>query len=197
MSRARSRAPPRNQPGPRGELVARRPRGRARPVSAARDVVRGPARDRGGRGRRRLRARKRRRAHRPRACRGGFRGRRARPGALPPSRFTPRAQARRSAPIGNPAPRRRASRLACATPFADLIAEMSRLTSPISRLLSDRDAVLEVDVLDRVQQRDAFFHRSLERLASADQAGTAGALVDHRGADRLSQVVSPLEAHRC
>ena len=39
-----------------------------------------------------------------------------------------------------------------------------------------------------VQERDAFGHRSLERLAAGDQAGAAGALVDHRGADRLGQV---------
>jgi predicted acylesterase/phospholipase RssA len=44
-----------------------------------------------------------------------------------------------------------------------------------------------IDVLDGVQQLDPLLHRPLEGLAPRDQAGAAGALVDHRGAHRLAR----------
>src|SRR4051812_42503357 len=53
----------------------------------------------------------------------------------------------------------------------------------------DADFRTEVHVLNRVQQFGALRHRSLERLAATDQAHTAGALVDHCGNDRLTEVV--------
>ena len=40
------------------------------------------------------------------------------------------------------------------------------------------DVLAEVDVLDRVEQLDAFLERALERLATRDEAHAAGALVD-------------------
>src|SRR5439155_14718995 len=43
----------------------------------------------------------------------------------------------------------------------------------------DGDVLVEVHVLDGVQQLNALFHGALERLASADQPGAAGPLVDH------------------
>ena len=48
---------------------------------------------------------------------------------------------------------------------------------------------IQEDVLDRVEQRDAVLQRPLERLAAGDEAGAAGALVDHGGGDGLLQVV--------
>ena len=54
--------------------------------------------------------------------------------------------------------------------------------------LRDRHFFRQIDVLDRVEQRRAFLHRTLERLAAGDQAHAAGALVDHRGLDRFLQV---------
>src|SRR6185369_6805148 len=44
----------------------------------------------------------------------------------------------------------------------------------------DGDRGIQVDVLNDVQKLDALFHRPLERLASRDHAGAAGALVDDR-----------------
>src|SRR5215211_7334830 len=54
--------------------------------------------------------------------------------------------------------------------------------------LGDRDLLVQVHVLDRVEQGHAVGHGPLERLAPADQARPAGALVDDGGADRLAQV---------
>src|SRR4051794_16711424 len=56
------------------------------------------------------------------------------------------------------------------------------------RRSGDRDGLVQVDVLDRVQERHALVHGALERLAAGDQAGAAGALVDDRGLDRLGEV---------
>ena len=61
-------------------------------------------------------------------------------------------------------------------------AEAGRLT------LGDRDLLGEIHVLDRVEQRRAFLHRTLERLAARDQAHAAGALVDHRRLHRFLQI---------
>jgi toxin ParE1/3/4 len=47
----------------------------------------------------------------------------------------------------------------------------------------------EVHILDRVQQRDAFVHGTLERLAAGDQTHSAGAFVDHRRGHRVGHVV--------
>src|ERR1700722_1347918 len=52
----------------------------------------------------------------------------------------------------------------------------------------DRNVARQVDVLDRVEDLYAAVHRALEGLAAADQAGAAGALVDHGGAYGLGQV---------
>src|SRR5579884_1026138 len=52
-----------------------------------------------------------------------------------------------------------------------------------------RDGRMQIDVLDGVQQPDAFGQWPLERLAPGDQPHAAGALVDHRRGHRLGQVV--------
>ena len=44
----------------------------------------------------------------------------------------------------------------------------------------DGDGLVEVDVLDDVQEADAFVHGALESFAAADEAHAAGALVDDR-----------------
>src|SRR5258708_23189228 len=54
--------------------------------------------------------------------------------------------------------------------------------------LGDGDFWAEVDVLDRVQELDAFFHGALEGFAAGDEAGAAGALVDDGGGARLFEV---------
>src|SRR5689334_12254137 len=54
--------------------------------------------------------------------------------------------------------------------------------------LSHGDFLAEVDILNGVQQIDALLQRSLERLASRDQAHPAGAFVDDGGRDSLFQI---------
>ena len=61
-------------------------------------------------------------------------------------------------------------------------ADMDRLC------LRDGNVVGQVNVLDCVEDLDALIHGPLEHFASADQAGAACALVDHRGADGLGEV---------
>src|ERR1700694_5622969 len=58
-----------------------------------------------------------------------------------------------------------------------------------SRALGDGDFGAKVDVLDGVEELDAFLHGALERLAAGDEAGAAGALVDHGGGYRFFEVV--------
>src|SRR5436853_7469349 len=55
--------------------------------------------------------------------------------------------------------------------------------------LSDSDLLRQINVLDGVEDFNAFVHRFLKGLAPADQAHAAGALVDHRRAYRLLQIV--------
>ena len=55
--------------------------------------------------------------------------------------------------------------------------------------LSYGDFGTEVDVLDRVQELDAFAHWALESFAAGNQAGAAGALVDDRRGDGFFEVV--------
>src|ERR1700694_1818596 len=47
-----------------------------------------------------------------------------------------------------------------------------------SRALGDGDFGAKVDVLDGVEELDAFLHGALEGFATGDEAGAAGALVD-------------------
>src|SRR5258708_35521177 len=56
----------------------------------------------------------------------------------------------------------------------------SAIHNPYARNPSsgDRDVLVQVDVLNRVQQPDAFLDRALEGLAAGDEAHAAGALVD-------------------
>src|SRR6185503_17807986 len=54
--------------------------------------------------------------------------------------------------------------------------------------LGDRDLLVQVNVLNRVEQLDAFLHRPLERLAARDEPHTAGALVDDRRLHGFLQV---------
>lgn len=62
------------------------------------------------------------------------------------------------------------------------------LPEPIAGRLCNSDAGIEVNVLNRVQQRDALFHRALERFASADQPHAAGAFVDDGRDDGVFQI---------
>src|SRR2546427_12275506 len=55
--------------------------------------------------------------------------------------------------------------------------------------LRDGDFGAEVDVLNGVQELDAFFHGTLERFASRNEAGAAGALVDDGGGDGFLEIV--------
>ena len=56
----------------------------------------------------------------------------------------------------------------------------------------DGNRGVEVDVLDGVEELDAFRERALERLASDDEPDPSGALVDDRGAHDLGEVVGAL-----
>src|SRR5438105_4362185 len=53
----------------------------------------------------------------------------------------------------------------------------------------NRHVVTEIYVLNSIEERRAFLHRTLERLAPTDQAGAARALVDDGGLDGLGEVV--------
>src|SRR6266849_10990547 len=55
--------------------------------------------------------------------------------------------------------------------------------------LRDGDFGAEVDVLNGVQELDAFFHRALEGLAAGDEAGAASAFVDDGGGDGFLEIV--------
>src|SRR5262249_34252276 len=57
------------------------------------------------------------------------------------------------------------------------------------RNLRDADFGAQIDVLNSVEEPDAFAHRTLERLAAGNKASTAGALVDHCGGDGFFEVV--------
>src|SRR5258708_26113634 len=55
--------------------------------------------------------------------------------------------------------------------------------------LGDGDVGAEVDVLDGVEELDAFFHGALEGFAAGDEAGAAGALVDDGGGYGFFEIV--------
>ena len=57
------------------------------------------------------------------------------------------------------------------------------------RALGYGDFGAEVDVLDGVEKLDAFLHRALESFTARDEAGAAGALVDHRRGHRFFEIV--------
>lgn len=57
---------------------------------------------------------------------------------------------------------------------------------------SDGHVFAEVNVLDSVQEFDAFGHWALERFAAGDEAGSAAAFVDDRGADGIGKVAGAL-----
>jgi hypothetical protein len=63
--------------------------------------------------------------------------------------------------------------------------ELSRSTTR----LGDRDFGAEVNVLDGVEELDAFGHGALEGFAAGDEAGAAGALVDDGGGYGVFEVV--------
>ena len=50
------------------------------------------------------------------------------------------------------------------------------------------DLLRKINVLNRVQQLDAFVHRPLECFAAGDQAHAAAAFVDDGGAHRLGEI---------
>jgi len=49
----------------------------------------------------------------------------------------------------------------------------------------------QVDILDDVEELDAFLHGALEGLAAGDEAGTASALVDDGGGNGFFEVIGP------
>src|SRR5207245_2297196 len=55
--------------------------------------------------------------------------------------------------------------------------------------LGYRDFGAQVDILDDVEELDAFLHRALEGLAAGDEAGTASALVDDGGGNGFFEVI--------
>ena len=57
-------------------------------------------------------------------------------------------------------------------------------------VLSDGDFFAEVDVLDGVEEADAFFEGSLEGFASRDEAHAACAFVDDGGDDGVLEIAS-------
>ena len=67
-----------------------------------------------------------------------------------------------------------------------LITDGPRLENPI---LGDGDFGAEVDVLDGVEELDAFLHGALEGFAAGDEASAAGALVDDSSSDGFLEIV--------
>src|SRR5260370_42707271 len=59
-----------------------------------------------------------------------------------------------------------------------------------ARVLCDGDFGAKVDVLDGVEELDAFLHGALEGFAAGDKARTAGALVDDGGGDGFLEGIS-------
>ena len=57
--------------------------------------------------------------------------------------------------------------------------------------LCDRYIFAEVDILNRVQESDSFFHRPLECLPAGNQTHASGAFVDYGGLDCFGQVSCP------
>src|SRR5215813_6029381 len=53
----------------------------------------------------------------------------------------------------------------------------------------DRNLVAEIDILNRIQDGNAVLHRSLECLATRNQTGTAGALVNNSSGDGFFEVI--------
>jgi hypothetical protein len=66
---------------------------------------------------------------------------------------------------------------------------MFRAPQERSWALGDGDFGAKVDVLDGVEELDAFLHGALEGFAAGDEAGAAGALVDHSGGYGFFEVV--------
>src|SRR5258708_3872341 len=58
-----------------------------------------------------------------------------------------------------------------------------------ARVLCDGDFGAKVDVLDGVEELDAFLHGALEGFAAGDEAGAAGALVEDGGGDGFLEIV--------
>src|SRR5437660_10617821 len=58
-------------------------------------------------------------------------------------------------------------------------------------VLGDGDFGAEVDVLDRVEELDAFLHGALEGFAAGDEAGATSTLVDDGGGDGFLEVIGP------
>ena len=52
----------------------------------------------------------------------------------------------------------------------------------------NRNVVAEIDVLDIVEELNAFFHRTLKGFATGNEAGAAGAFVDHGGANGFGKI---------
>src|SRR5688572_16714774 len=56
------------------------------------------------------------------------------------------------------------------------------------RCLGDRNFFRQIDVLNRIQQLDAFIHRTLECFSSGNQAHAAAAFIDDRSAHGFGHV---------
>src|SRR6266403_4483917 len=93
-----------------------------------------------------------------------------------------------SAQLATEANRTRTASAAQAVAFSGSRHDEERLQEK-SRALGYGDFGAEVDVLDGVEKLDAFLHRALESFTARDQAGAAGALVDHRRGHRFFEIV--------
>src|SRR5258708_12851591 len=68
------------------------------------------------------------------------------------------------------------------------VARQARRYTKKAATLGDGDVGAEVDVLDGVEELDAFFHGALESLPAGDEAGPATALVDDAGGHPFTQL---------
>ena len=57
--------------------------------------------------------------------------------------------------------------------------------------LSNRDCRFEVNILNRIEQGDALFKRSLKCFTAADETDATGTFIDHCSAYRLGHVALP------
>ncbi len=57
------------------------------------------------------------------------------------------------------------------------------------RRLGDGDTFIEVDVLDGVEEGDAFFEGALEGFTAEDEAMAAGAFIDNGGEEGFIEVI--------
>src|SRR5438477_426708 len=67
--------------------------------------------------------------------------------------------------------------------------QLRRSGTPQGSSLGDGDVGAEVNVLNGVEELDAFLHGALERFAAGDETRAASALVDNRSGDGFLEIV--------